>query len=604
MRALTAAVVSLGLLAAACGGVDEETEPSVPKPPEGCAPGEAPLDGGCRPAGVLTCAEGFVLEDAGCHANLPADPCPRGTMAVPGQTSCAPVAPCPSGRWGDIPVDATTQYVDGAYTGGANDGSATNPWTSVQAGIAAAAPGAIVAVAAGSYGEDVSIFAKAVRLWGVCPDAVAIVGTGATTGALEITSADGTEIRDLSLGGAVSGMLLWGTQVLADRVWIRDAAERGINAQEWSGRPSNLTLTASLVESVGDLGVYGSGSAVAIERSVVRQVSPTNGPGAGRGVAVTASPAATRAGLVVRGSLVESSHEVGIFASGADVQIDATLVRDISVSPTTLPASGVSLAGDDPNQRSVGTISASVIERVEGFGMLLGSADVAIDATSVRDIASSPSGNMGRGIEADDNDDLHQQTNVTIQSSLVERTTQVGVLIGASVAVLDGLLVRDVVGDARALNGAGIVAQLNLQTLERANVAMRFSRVDGTRLAGILVTGSDATVQATRVTATATQLADDKYGDGVCVIAHLAAASALLQGVHVDASTRAGITSFGAAVEVHDAVLDCNAIDLDAETYDAVAPMFIDGGGNHCGCGEQAAECQVSAVSLEAPSPV
>ena len=48
----------------------------------------------------------------------PRSPARPGLMAVPGDAACRPVMPCGAGRWGDIAVDATTEYVDGAYTGG------------------------------------------------------------------------------------------------------------------------------------------------------------------------------------------------------------------------------------------------------------------------------------------------------------------------------------------------------------------------------------------------------------------------------------------------------------------------------------------------------
>jgi len=149
-----------------------------------CAAGETVLDaGGCRPAGIAPneCAAGFLADDrAGCEPVLPGEPCPKGLMAVPGDTTCREVAPCGMGSWGDIPTEASTQHVDGSYAVGDSDGTAAKPWTTIQAAVDAAAPGAIVAVAAGSYIEDVTVDAKPVRLWGRCPAQVEIVGTQAS----------------------------------------------------------------------------------------------------------------------------------------------------------------------------------------------------------------------------------------------------------------------------------------------------------------------------------------------------------------------------------------------------------------------------------------
>src|SRR5262245_6837724 len=83
-----------------------------------CPPGEQLRDGACIPAGILVdgCSDGFVHDgDRGCDPILPDTDCADGLMAVPGETACREIAPCGSGVWGDIPVDASTEYVDASY---------------------------------------------------------------------------------------------------------------------------------------------------------------------------------------------------------------------------------------------------------------------------------------------------------------------------------------------------------------------------------------------------------------------------------------------------------------------------------------------------------
>ncbi|HZO13070.1 MAG TPA: hypothetical protein VFB62_07420, partial [Polyangiaceae bacterium] len=206
-------VAAVMLVALGCSD-DDDTEDIVP-PPGGCAPGEWPRadgvcvaaglppdmpcapaewqsdDSSCIPAGVPAdgCAAGFVHDgDRGCEAILPDAPCGAGSMAVPGETTCHEVVSCGTGTWGDIPVEPDTEYVDASYAGMDSDGSALKPWTSVQAAVDAAAPGAIVAIAEGSY-SDVRISDAPVRLFGVCPGLVEIVGTGAGIAALIVAGA-------------------------------------------------------------------------------------------------------------------------------------------------------------------------------------------------------------------------------------------------------------------------------------------------------------------------------------------------------------------------------------------------------------------------------
>src|SRR5262245_59309187 len=164
-----------------------------------CPPGELAVNGSCQPAGVppSACGKGFMPDGKqGCEPILPAAPCPAGQMAIPGETTCHEVAPCGQGTWGTIPVDADTQFVDKAYAGGGSDGTQAKPWTTIQEGIAAAKPGAIVAVAAGKYAEDLFIQGKAVRLVGRCPAMVEVSGTSSAIQVLD-QAAGGTEIRDL-----------------------------------------------------------------------------------------------------------------------------------------------------------------------------------------------------------------------------------------------------------------------------------------------------------------------------------------------------------------------------------------------------------------------
>ncbi len=82
----------------ACGG--EETEPAPPEadPLPACEEPELALpDGSCIRPGVPHdgCGEGFVHDGVyGCEPILPAEPCPPGLMAVPGDETCRSVMEC------------------------------------------------------------------------------------------------------------------------------------------------------------------------------------------------------------------------------------------------------------------------------------------------------------------------------------------------------------------------------------------------------------------------------------------------------------------------------------------------------------------------------
>src|SRR6185503_20880222 len=142
----------------------------------GCEPGSGKVeDGSCLPAGVppSACGPGFMAENEGCTPILPARACGPGQMAVPGETACHPVAVCGPAKYDGIPVDAATQYVDASFTG-TGDGTEAAPWATIGDAIAAAPYGGTIAIAAGTYDEEVDLQFKPVKLWGVCPEKVAI----------------------------------------------------------------------------------------------------------------------------------------------------------------------------------------------------------------------------------------------------------------------------------------------------------------------------------------------------------------------------------------------------------------------------------------------
>ena len=162
----------------------------------------------------------------GCEPVLPEGPCPAGLLAVPGESSCREIMACGAGKWGDIPLEPGAQYVDGSYAGGDSDGSEAKPWTSIQAAVDAAADGALVAVAEGTYAEPVLIQQRIVRLWGVCPSKVELNAPGEVNGVSITSGADGSEIHGIAVTGADVGFgVLGSTDILLDRVWVHDTAE-------------------------------------------------------------------------------------------------------------------------------------------------------------------------------------------------------------------------------------------------------------------------------------------------------------------------------------------------------------------------------------------
>jgi hypothetical protein len=742
---LLVAVIAASAQLLGCSSDSGETTvpPDAGSPPEGGAPeeacpaGELELDDGtCRRAGIAAgeCGEGFEHDgEDSCAVVLPAAPCEAGSLAIPGETACRQVAPCGDGAWGDIPVDATTQYVDAAYAGVDSDGSADKPWTTVQAGVDAAAAGGIVAIAAGSYLEHVLVEGKAVRLWGKCPADVEIVGPPGAAFVIDIRHADGTEVRDLAITGDGLGFAVAGSEdVIGERLWIHHTSEPGWSVQNFGGDTSSA-LRRSLIEQVTGVGGYGIGAAMTLEESVVRGTEAGPDGIFGRGLNVHADPGGdTPSTLVVRRSIVEGSHEAGVFAYGSmllledslvrdtqpsvadnggganvglwyqddaglatsgvirrsvitgsftsgvqltdsSLEMEATVVSDVAPMPSDA-TTGLGVGAVDNILRSEGqskiVLRRSVIERAHFLGVAAAGVDVTAESLVVRDIEEEESsqkagrgisvelnmtaevptpgsgairgcrvertseagiafvgstgsvegtlvrdvqprgvdGRAGRGISAEVDAVTRTEAVVTIDRVLIEQAHEFGILIIGSQATIDRAVVRDT--ETRPYDGkggVGIGIQFSFETGARSQATIRRSTCERNHESGIFVVGSDAEIEDVLVRDSLAR--DGDFGDGILVsLATLDGdelpAAAKVSSTTIEGSARAGISNFGADVFVGGSQLECNLIHLDGEQAFGKTFTLVDLGGNRCACAGAAVDCQVSSSNLSAPDPL
>jgi hypothetical protein len=439
-----------------------------------CPPGEMPLgDGSCQPAGVPTarCAAGFASDGAGsCEPILPAEPCAPGAMALPGELACHELAECGTGAWGDAPLDADTEYVDGSYAGNDSDGSPTKPWPTIQQGVDAATSGAVVAVAAGSYVEDVELTGKAVRIWGRCPRLVEIVGSATGYAPVLVSElGDGSELHNLALTGSNAGLVVAASeQLLAAGVWIHDTAQRGVAVENAFG-PVELTLRNCLIERATVVGLALLGATVSLESVVVRDTAP--------------------------------GHEAPIFGGG--------LAADVSPYDDT---------------RAQVTVSGSVVERTRDYALSIVGSDATIERSVIRDTLPRADLQYGRGVEIDLNAQSGAPSNVVIRQSVVERSHDHGVFVLGSELLVEDSVVRDgATSGLKESPGVGIglwppaVLPVPVVGATRSKATIRSSMVSGNALAGILVMSSEATIEATVVRDTEAWAYDQREGRGLDV---------------------------------------------------------------------------------------
>ncbi len=605
------------LLAAAvpfsgCGGEETSVGAAGAGPAGPCAAGELELeDGRCRPAGVLPeeCATGFEPDGAmGCNAILPPGPCPDGQMAIPGETACREIAACGDGTWGDIPTEAGTQYVDGAYAGGDGDGSQQKPWPTIQQAIDAASAGAIVAVAAGSYPESLETNGQPVRLWGRCPSLVQLTGvTGPSQAILIRSGADGSEVHQLAISGPLLGVAVSGAEnVVLANLWVHDTGNAGIEAVDILGATS-IAVTDSLVERALGAGVHGGGTLITVDKSVIRDTVFDPATSGGWGIATQEGPGSgALMELLVRDSVIELSHGIGVNMLATNGTIERTVIRDGLPEADGTFGRGISLeTSSDGLLRSSLTLRTSVVERNAEGGIFIGGSDALIEATVVRDNVSQPSdGLYGDGISAIDHPSSGLRASLVLLRSMIATNAATGVLTGNSDLTIESTVVRDTWPEA-AFNefGIGIAVQDNPTTGGGSVATIRGCSVQGSRHTGILAYGSSATIETTLVRATAVQHSDGLYGDGIAVVTGVVPGAAItVDRCRVEANERAGVTSFGGWLGLRATTLECNPLQLTGSAMAGVDFVFEDLGDNLCGCGGTSDACKAVTADLEPPS--
>jgi Protein of unknown function (DUF1565) len=358
-----------------------------PTMPWVCDAGSIPdATGGCVPAGVRDCGEGFAAVEGGCEAILPEEACGPGTMAIPGDTTCQPVAPCPTGTWGDIPTDANTVFVDSSFVG-AGDGSQAEPFATIGEALAVASAGATVAVAAGSYGEAV-VVDVAVELRGVCPDLVEIAGPLGIDGAVFLNAA-GASLRGFSITGGGDGVAVFEDATLSE-LHIHDTEHIGLG----NFGASEVVAHRILVEHASVIGVATAGGQLTLTESAVRDV-PDEGPFTGFGTAAVRNPSQNvDSVLILERSHIERVIGAGVYLQASIAFVRDTVIRDIGPDQVAL-GNGVRVY--TPSSDSLLSYAElDGVQIVRGTGQALGVQDAGLVARNLT-IADTQEGAEGQG---------------------------------------------------------------------------------------------------------------------------------------------------------------------------------------------------------------
>jgi hypothetical protein len=628
------------LLTLAACSESSDGGPDAPEPPVDCDPSTIPLaDGSCLRPGVPPdgCGAGFVHDgEYGCEPILPAEPCPAGTMAVPGDESCAPVMECGQGRWGALPIDASTVYVDGSFTGQA-DGSEAAPWPTIGEAVTAAPSGSLVAVAAGDYVEAVSI-TKPLRLWGVCPELVRLrQAPDECPGAVCLFgSGDGSEVGGMAVTGTAGVVVISVEDVLLDRMLFHDIADRAVNVQDSFG-PASIHLRRVLIEDTGFAGMVLFGAYADVEASTIRG---TTAPAAGAGISASLTCEESPTGpvcdplrpssILVRGSLLESNQNSNLLVVGSNATVtDSVLRRGLARSADGDAGAGItaSLACTDrtngpvcdPASASHVTVARSVLSENTSMGIMLESSSAVVEATVVRDTLPRPlDQDLGRAINAQPlcaNQStgilcyIEARSSVELRSSLLERNHNVTMIVAGGDAVVASTVLRGTlptVTDGRF--GSGLHLQhacrqgisIACPPEARGSMALSTTLIEDHHYQGLFVVTSNLEIDDVVIRGIKADVVAGEFGDGMSLVSYTAPASVAARRLLSSSNARVGVGVFGGTLSLADSTLDCSSIDLTGETFDVLPPELTDLGGNQCGCPAEET-CQLVSAGLAPP---
>ncbi|MBK8256531.1 MAG: right-handed parallel beta-helix repeat-containing protein [Polyangiaceae bacterium] len=610
-----------------------------------CPPGQVPTNAGaCRTAGVPPeeCGDGFEFDGvAGCIPILPAKPCPFGLMAIPGETACREIAPCGTGTWGDIPIEPNTQFVDIGYAGGDSDGTQAKPWTTIQAGVNAAEKGAIIAVAAGEYVEDVSLSFKRKRIWGRCPSMVSIHGTNPSGAALEVYISD-TEVHNLALTGSGLGARIHNASpVTFDHVWVHDTGLWGFTSDGYA----DLILRNSLVEKTGEIGVASRGGDIHAENSVVRDITVfesnvafgfyhdettpgrvtisivgsalelnhrntvsvlntdlvmervairEGGPAIGLdvwfGIVAEKGSAAQ-----VRQTTVEGSHGA-IFVGESDAVLDRVTLRGGEVLPTSFGSysGGILISADVLNGGSAtGQILNSAVIDAPQFGVAVLGAEVQMEGTFIT--GSVAAGGHESALDA-------ERSKLTVNRCALIDNSHFGLSTEGAEVIVTSTLISGVKGTIDAGECVTTRKVLGPGSLEESShLTMRACQIENCEQSGVFVSESTAVLENC-VVSNVNPDVQGTFGDGIVLISdEQQTEPSVLSGTLVQDAARAGVGVYGSNVEIGYSSVRCSGFDLVAERYGNIDYSIDKAGDNVCGCNNETELCRVQSPGIAAP---
>jgi hypothetical protein len=360
----------------------------------------------------------------------------------------------------------------------------------------------------------------------------------------------------------------------------------GINlSSSYSGKATPLTLANSAVVRNQFLGVALWMIDAAVTDSVVSGTTPSTQDGLGLGGAWLAAGSS----LLANSLLIAENCRLGLTVLSTRATVERSIVRDTR-SINEESGIGVQVVREpDASGKPVGppaelTLRDSLVAANGFIGILAEDSDALMERTVVRDTRSQRDSTgfwAGTGINASSWQDTRS---FVLRDAVVSRNRYLGVALSGVEATIERTLVRDTQPIQDGVAGSGIGAQpgydKNMQLTRASHLALSDSNVTGSRVAGIIVVSSAASISrcAIHKTTTGKDDVEQGWGDGIAAW-HPdpnaeTAANVMLEDSLVEDSARAGLVFDHASGSVRRSVFRRGVLAIDLE--EAAAPEIGD----------------------------
>lgn len=290
------------------------------------------------------------------------------------------------------------------------------------------------------------------------------------------------------------GLLVSGSQATLSGVLIRDTAADAeglgqglvVRPDSDSLAPSTASVVGSVIERSYDMGVFVDGSVLTMQQSVVRDQLAQD-PGVGIYVIDSVEPSA-RSSVEIVESLVAGSRTFGINAGGSDLIVRGTAVRDTLAGIDYPAGRGINVRHEAfTGQPATLLVEDTLVERSHQVGIFMTGIVGELHNVAVRDVALAGQGVRGWGIAVQDEVETGTRADVLVTDSEVERAHEVGIVVFDSTLTVERTAILDILQTTAGNYGDGVSA------LAQPGPALLIGRelfIDGAKRAGMASFGA------------------------------------------------------------------------------------------------------------------